>query len=213
MDIKEFKIQELAENKANIHFSGEQGEMGSLALHVINDTIKTTCLYIKIIDIFCRENVSVTGLQHCILATWRGWFNLQCLFNITEKNNSFTFLGDDLVLILETLKTTLQDNLGVVMSHITQHTGFDSSFELYGIYQINGLSLKSSFMGGLAQDDDGFIAKCFEVPQLYGYGDTREEARQNLNIELSTLYSDLMEDDNFSPDFLCVKALFKAALS
>ena len=40
---------------------------------------------------------------------------------------------------------------------------------------------------------------------LYGYGETEGEALDNLKAEIESLYFDLMEDDNFSPDWIEIK--------
>lgn len=57
-------------------------------------------------------------------------------------------------------------------------------------------------------DDDGFIAKTPELP-LYGYGEDRDEAIDNLKIEIESLYADLMQDDNFTEEWIQIKAFLK----
>ena len=57
-------------------------------------------------------------------------------------------------------------------------------------------------------DADGFIAKNPDLP-LYGYGDERDEAISNLQSEIETLYEDLMADDNFSEEWLQIKAFLR----
>ena len=54
----------------------------------------------------------------------------------------------------------------------------------------------------LEPDADGFIAKCPDLPTLYGYGDDKTEAINNLKFEIASLYEDLSEDDNFTEDWL-----------
>jgi hypothetical protein len=43
---------------------------------------------------------------------------------------------------------------------------------------------------------------------LYGLGDTPEEAAGMLRREIPSLHQDLLEDDNFSPEFLAMKERF-----
>jgi hypothetical protein len=77
----------------------------------------------------------------------------------------------------------------------------------YAPLQINRLiskSLKQPITALLEKDDDGFIARSTDVP-VYGFGDDPYEATTNLRHELESLYFDLLEDDNFSPDWLDIK--------
>lgn len=53
-------------------------------------------------------------------------------------------------------------------------------------------------------DDDGFIARCPDLP-LYGFGDDRIEAIEALKNEIESLYDDLMKNDNFTEDWLQIK--------
>jgi len=53
-------------------------------------------------------------------------------------------------------------------------------------------------------DGDGFIARSPDLP-LYGYSEDRMEAIEMLKDEIESLYEDLMEDDNFSEDYLKIK--------
>jgi len=53
-------------------------------------------------------------------------------------------------------------------------------------------------------DDDGFLARTPDFP-LYGYGKDRMEAIEMLKREIESLYEDLMEDDNFSEEWINIK--------
>ena len=55
-------------------------------------------------------------------------------------------------------------------------------------------------------DDDGFIARNPDLP-LYGYGDDCIEAIDALKIEIETLYTDLLEDDNLTEEWAMVREL------
>ncbi len=61
-------------------------------------------------------------------------------------------------------------------------------------------------------DDEGFIARPFDLSMLYGYGDDEIEAVDNLKDEIESLYKDLMEDDDFTEDWLSIKQYFKKLL-
>lgn len=56
----------------------------------------------------------------------------------------------------------------------------------------------------LENDGDGFIARSIDLP-LFGYGDDPIEAVNNLKAEIESLYDDLMEDDQFSAEWLNYK--------
>jgi len=65
-------------------------------------------------------------------------------------------------------------------------------------------SLSQSIQVILEPDGEGFIARSADLP-VYGYGDDSMEALRALKIEIETLYDDLMEDDDFSSEWLNVK--------
>ena len=54
-------------------------------------------------------------------------------------------------------------------------------------------------------DDDGYIVRTAEVPQVYGYGDDVLEALLAFRHELESLHFDLQQDDNFTDDWMPVK--------
>jgi len=58
------------------------------------------------------------------------------------------------------------------------------------------------------EEDGCFIAITFFMP-LYGMGRTEKKAIKSLKDEIYFLYQDLMEDDNFSSDWLKIKNKLK----
>lgn len=76
------------------------------------------------------------------------------------------------------------------------------------INRLNQRSLKTPLDIIVEPDDGGFIAKTSDLP-LYGYGDDREEAIANLKIEIESLYDDLMEDDQFSEEWVRIKSFLE----
>ena len=60
-------------------------------------------------------------------------------------------------------------------------------------------------------DDDGFIARTIDMP-LYGFGDDIIESINALKYEIESLYNDLMEDDNFSDEWLQIKKFLKESI-
>ncbi|MFH2057334.1 MAG: hypothetical protein ABIJ59_00345 [Pseudomonadota bacterium] len=60
----------------------------------------------------------------------------------------------------------------------------------------------------IEEDDEGFIARAVDF-NLFGYGDDRIEAIDALKFEIESLYFELMEDDNFSEEWLSVKSFLK----
>jgi hypothetical protein len=65
--------------------------------------------------------------------------------------------------------------------------------------------LRESIDAILEPDDEGYIVRTIDLP-LYGYGDDPIEAIQNLKYEIESVYDDLMEDDNFSEEWLKYKS-------
>jgi hypothetical protein len=53
----------------------------------------------------------------------------------------------------------------------------------------------------IERDADGFIARTMDLP-LFAFGEDVVEAVDSLKCEIESLYGDLMEDDNFSEEFL-----------
>ncbi len=64
----------------------------------------------------------------------------------------------------------------------------------------------------LEPDGTGFIARTTEIP-LYGHGNNPEEAVEMLKREIESLYEDLMEDDEFSEEWLTIKRFLMERIS
>ena len=71
--------------------------------------------------------------------------------------------------------------------------------------------LKSPIDYILERDDDSFLARTLEIP-LYGVGEDAIEAVEALKYEIESLYDDLMEDDNFTEEWLRIKKYLKAII-
>ena len=56
----------------------------------------------------------------------------------------------------------------------------------------------------IESDENAFIARSPDFP-IYGYGESQLEAIESYKRELYSMYQDLKEDDNFSPDWLAIK--------
>ena len=91
---------------------------------------------------------------------------------------------------------------------ITRKTTPESQKDILGAVKINFLptkNLKAPIDAILERDGEGFIARTLEIP-LYGYGEDPIEAMDTLKREIESLYEDLMEDDNYTEDWLRIKA-------
>lgn len=85
----------------------------------------------------------------------------------------------------------------------TYTTNCERHEKIYDV-QINSLSskeLSTPLTITLELDDGGFLAKMKEIP-LFGFGDIPREAIDNLQYEIESLYEDLLEDNNFSQEWL-----------
>ncbi len=58
------------------------------------------------------------------------------------------------------------------------------------------------------EDDEGFIARAVDF-SLFGCGDDRIDAIDALKFEIESLYFDLIEDDNFTEEWLSIKNFLK----
>ncbi len=76
------------------------------------------------------------------------------------------------------------------------------------INRLKSKELKTPFDLIIESDGEGFIAKTPNLP-LFGYGDDRDEAIDNLKAEIESLYEDLLADDDFSEEWLRIKTLLK----
>jgi len=79
--------------------------------------------------------------------------------------------------------------------------------EGFGLIKINRLrkrNLKVPIDVIVEQDDEGFLARTIDLP-LYGYGDDPIDAIDSLKYEIESLYNDLMEDCEFTEEWLKIK--------
>ncbi len=84
--------------------------------------------------------------------------------------------------------------------------------DIIKIQLLNNFELKQPIDAVVEPDGDGFIARTIDIP-LYGYGDDRVEAITALKKELESLYEDLMEDDQFSNEWLNFKKFLKERIA
>ena len=72
--------------------------------------------------------------------------------------------------------------------------------------------LKAPIEVVVERDGDALLARTLELP-LYGQGNDAIDAIAALKYEIESLYDDLMEDDNFSDEWLKIKEYLKARIS
>ena len=83
--------------------------------------------------------------------------------------------------------------------------------ENLGVIRINFLPNKDLTMpieAVVERDEEQFLARTIEIP-LYGHGEDFIEAVDALKCEIESLYEDLMEDDNFTDEWLKIKEYLK----
>ena len=61
-------------------------------------------------------------------------------------------------------------------------------------------------------DGEGFLARTVDLP-LYSYGDSKIEAINNLKDQIESLYDELMEDDEFSEEWLNYKRFLREIIA
>ncbi|MFH0958648.1 MAG: hypothetical protein V1897_08095 [Pseudomonadota bacterium] len=64
----------------------------------------------------------------------------------------------------------------------------------------------------LEREGEGFVARTIELP-LYGYGLDPMDAIDMLKDEIESLYDDLMEDDEFTDDWIKAKKCLRSRIS
>lgn len=87
--------------------------------------------------------------------------------------------------------------------------------ESIGTFKINMLpnkEINASIDAILERDGEGFLARTIELP-LYGYGSDPIDAIDILKNEIESLYDDLMEDDNFTGDWLRIKNYLRSRIA
>lgn len=71
-----------------------------------------------------------------------------------------------------------------------------------------GRQLRRPLTAIVEPDGDGYISRTPDLP-LYGFGDDPINAIDALNREIVSLYNDLQQDDNFTEDWLRIKAFLR----
>jgi len=86
--------------------------------------------------------------------------------------------------------------------------------ENIGVIRINLLPnkyLKIPIDAVVERDGESFLARTLEIP-LYGHGEDFIEAVDALKSEIESLYDDLMEDNNFTEEWLKIKGYLKTRI-
>jgi predicted RNase H-like HicB family nuclease len=86
-----------------------------------------------------------------------------------------------------------------------QGLGLIRGFQAVEISRLINLKLITPLSAIIEADDDAFIARSVDLP-VFGFGNDPIEALESLKREIESLCCDLMEDDNFSPQWLVYKA-------
>jgi hypothetical protein len=78
--------------------------------------------------------------------------------------------------------------------------------------QAGALDLEHPLVITIEPDGDAYIARSSFLPQLFGLGDSVDLAGTALGREIESLWKDLNEDDNFTDDWLEVRARLKTII-
>ncbi|MEF8846179.1 MAG: hypothetical protein V5A59_11950 [Bacteroidales bacterium] len=81
-------------------------------------------------------------------------------------------------------------------------------FQIVNIHMLKSLRLNKPLSISIEFDAEHYLAKSIDLP-IYAIGDDVEDAISNLKIELENLYYELIEDDDFSDEWLRYKKLLK----
>ncbi len=80
--------------------------------------------------------------------------------------------------------------------------------QIFIINFLAGRQLRRPLTAIVEPDGDGYISRTPDLP-LYGFGDDPISALDALNREIVLLYEDLQQDDNFTDDWLRIKAFLR----
>ena len=80
------------------------------------------------------------------------------------------------------------------------------------VYNINKYKLFVPLSISVVPDDTGFHVSCFETPQIYGFGETTEEAIEMYEREILSMQDDLNSDMQFSQEYINLKFLLNAII-
>ncbi|MBU0464552.1 MAG: hypothetical protein KKE12_13280 [Proteobacteria bacterium] len=98
-----------------------------------------------------------------------------------------------------------------IATYIEQYNSVESKKNEATIIKLNMLEtkrLRNPLDVIIEEDDEGFIARAVDF-SLFGCGDDRIEAIDALKFEIESLYFDLIEDDNFTEEWLSIKNFLK----
>ena len=115
--------------------------------------------------------------------------------------------------ILESFKSDAQ---GIIQSLQSLENKVQSvQHENLGVIRISLLpnkNLRTPIEAVVERDGESFIARTLEIP-LYGCGEDFIEAVAALKYEIESLYDDLMEDNNFTNEWLKIKDYLRARIA
>lgn len=81
-------------------------------------------------------------------------------------------------------------------------------FQIANIHMLNSLRLNKPLSISIEFDVEHYLTKSVDFP-IYAIGDDVDDAISNLKTELEDLYYELIEDDDFSDEWLRYKKLLK----
>lgn len=150
-----------------------------------------------------RNAISGTFLQHCIALHWLTSLSLDLVKDVEAKRS-------DEVVSLNIKLQALHELFLRVNEVVAERTDFPIPYsQAQEVYEIGGKKLHVPFHVAVVDDDpEGKFAKYFEVPQVYGCGETEPEALDMLNREVIFTYNDLKENRRETPEFAALRNFF-----
>lgn len=96
------------------------------------------------------------------------------------------------------------DNIPSPAPPINTKDSFYNVSEIVTINLLQQYRLNTPLTAIIEYDEEGFVANLVDIP-IYGTGSDRTEALQTLKLQIEDVYDELMEDDNFSDEWLNYK--------
>ncbi|MDO9530148.1 MAG: hypothetical protein Q7J27_13465 [Syntrophales bacterium] len=96
-------------------------------------------------------------------------------------------------------------NIGYMVGYATGIQQMMPALNHIKIHKLESKFLSMSIDVIIDPDDNGFLAQAPDLPSVYGYGENRLQSIEMLKREIESLYEDLLEDDNFTEEWLKIR--------
>lgn len=101
--------------------------------------------------------------------------------------------------------SNLPDFRQVIDSILVETRSTSALLSAVSVHSLLGHDLIRAFNVLVEADESAFLARAPDLPQLYGHGDTPQEAVDSLIDNVESLWEDLNADENFTDEWLLAR--------